>query len=128
MFTKVRMKIAPYEIEHTQIGNLPIKTKPLSLTKFLALQKAVLRIRDVYPRSQILIFIHPGSRISVMNIFVAKTLRIIGLFTQNFFNKLSKILVWNRGSEIQDPEKTYSGSRIQGHKGTGSRIRNSGKK
>jgi hypothetical protein len=27
------------------------------------------------------------------------------------------------GSEIQDPEKTYSGSRIQGQKGTGSRIR-----
>ncbi len=27
--------------------------------------------------------------------------------------KLSKILVWDPGSEIQDPEKTYSGSRIQ---------------
>ncbi len=27
------------------------------------------------------------------------------------------------GSEIRDPEKTYSGSRIQGQKGTGSRIR-----
>jgi hypothetical protein len=28
---------------------------------------------------------------------------------------------WDLGSEIRDPEKTYSGSRIQ--KGTGSRIR-----
>jgi hypothetical protein len=27
------------------------------------------------------------------------------------------------GSEIRDPEKTYSGSRIQGSKSTGSRIR-----
>jgi hypothetical protein len=27
------------------------------------------------------------------------------------------------GSEIRDPEKIYSGSRIQGQKGTGSRIR-----
>jgi hypothetical protein len=26
------------------------------------------------------------------------------------------------GSEIRDPEKTYSGSRIQGSKSTGSRI------
>jgi hypothetical protein len=29
---------------------------------------------------------------------------------------LSKIWVWNPGSEIRDPEKTYSGSRIQGSK------------
>jgi hypothetical protein len=28
------------------------------------------------------------------------------------------------GSGIRDPEKTYSGSRIQSQKGTGSRIRN----
>jgi hypothetical protein len=27
------------------------------------------------------------------------------------------------GSQIRDPEKTYSGSRIQGSKSTGSRIR-----
>jgi hypothetical protein len=29
---------------------------------------------------------------------------------------LSKIWIWDPGSEIQDPEKTYSGSRIQGSK------------
>ena len=47
--------------------------------------------------------------------------RIIELFTQKIVNKLSKIWVWDLGSEIRDPEKTYSGSR--GQKGTGSRIR-----
>jgi hypothetical protein len=47
--------------------------------------------------------------------------RIIELFTQNIVNKLSKIWVWDPGSEIRDPEKTYPGSR--GQKGTGSRIR-----
>jgi hypothetical protein len=38
--------------------------------------------------------------------------RIIELFTQKIVNKLSKIWVWDLGSEIRDPEKTYSGSRI----------------
>ncbi len=33
---------------------------------------------------------------------------------------LSKIWIWDPGSEIWDPVKTYSGSR--GQKGTGSRI------
>jgi hypothetical protein len=47
--------------------------------------------------------------------------RIIELFTQKLVNKLSKICVWDPGSEIRDPEKTYSGSR--GQTGTGSRIR-----
>jgi hypothetical protein len=42
--------------------------------------------------------------------------RIIELFTQKIVNKLSKIWVWDPGSEIRDPEKTYSGSRIQGSK------------
>ncbi len=42
--------------------------------------------------------------------------RIIELFTQTIVNKLSKIWVWDPGSEIRDPEKTYSGSRIQGSK------------
>jgi hypothetical protein len=46
--------------------------------------------------------------------------RIIEVFTQKFFIKLLKIWVWDPGSEIRDPEKTYSGSR--GQKGTGSRI------
>ncbi len=44
--------------------------------------------------------------------------RIVELFTQNIVNKLSKIWVW-------DPEKTYSGSRIQGSKRHWIRIRNS---
>jgi hypothetical protein len=119
----------------------------------------VLRIRDVYPGSRILIFTHPGSRISdpgsknskkrdgwqksvVIPFYVAtnftklkiifsfevlnkklwaKFQRIIELFTPNIVTKLSKIWVWDPGSEIGDPEKTYSGSR--GQKGTGSRIR-----
>jgi hypothetical protein len=44
--------------------------------------------------------------------------RIIGIFTQKIFTKLSKIWVWDPGSEIRDPEKTYPGSR--GQKGPGS--------
>jgi hypothetical protein len=39
--------------------------------------------------------------------------RIIELFTQTIVTMLSKIWVWDPGSEIRDPEKTYSGSRIQ---------------
>ncbi len=39
--------------------------------------------------------------------------RIIELFTHNIVTKLSKIWVWDTGSEIRDPGKTYSGSRIQ---------------
>ncbi len=40
--------------------------------------------------------------------------KIIELFTQKFVTNLSKIWVWDPGSEIliQDPEKTYFGSRI----------------
>ncbi len=38
--------------------------------------------------------------------------RIIELFTQKIVTKLSKVWVWDPGSEIRDPEKTYSGSRI----------------
>jgi hypothetical protein len=44
--------------------------------------------------------------------------RIIKLFTQKIVTKLFKIWVWDPGSEIQDPEKTYPGYR--GQKGTGS--------
>jgi hypothetical protein len=43
----------------------------------------------------------------------------IELFTQKFVTKLSIIWVWDPGSEIRDPEKTYS----RRQKGTGSRIR-----
>jgi hypothetical protein len=39
--------------------------------------------------------------------------RIIELITQKIVTKLSKIWVWDSGSEIRDPEKTYYGSRIQ---------------
>ncbi len=42
--------------------------------------------------------------------------RIIELFTQKIVTELSKIWVWDPGSEIRDPEKTYSRSRIQGSK------------
>ncbi len=42
--------------------------------------------------------------------------RINEVFTQKIFNMLSNIWVWDPGSEIWDPEKTYSGSRIQGSK------------
>ncbi len=47
------------------------------------------RIRDVYPGSRILIFM-------------------------DFYG--SKLWIWDPGTEIRDPEKTYSGSRIQGSK------------
>ncbi len=50
--------------------------------------------------------------------------RIIDLFTQKIVTKLSKIWVWDPGSKIQDPEKTYSESRIQGS--TRHRIPNPG--
>jgi hypothetical protein len=38
--------------------------------------------------------------------------RIIELFTPKIVTKLSKIWVWDPGSKIRDPEKTYSGSGI----------------
>ncbi len=37
--------------------------------------------------------------------------RIIEHFTQKIVSKLSKIWVWDPGSEIRDPEKTHSGPR-----------------
>ncbi len=49
--------------------------------------------------------------------------RIIELFTQKIVNKVSKIWIWDPGSEIRDPEKTYFGSRIQESKRHRSRIR-----
>ncbi len=39
--------------------------------------------------------------------------RIIELFTQKIVTKLLKIWVWDPGSKIRYPEKTYSGSWIQ---------------
>ncbi len=123
------------------------------------------RIQDVYPRSRILIFTHPGSRISdpgsrisdpgsknsnkrrwwkkicchtfffgvinftKLNYFIFEMLkkriwanfqRIIKLFTQKIVSKLSKIWVWDPGSEIRKKPIPDPGSR--GQKGTGSRI------
>ncbi len=48
--------------------------------------------------------------------------RITELFTKKMVKKLLKIWSWDPGSEIRDPEKIYSGSRIQGSKSTQSRI------
>jgi hypothetical protein len=42
----------------------------------------------------------------------ANFLRIIELFTKKIVKKLLKIWSWDPGSEIRDPVKTYSGSRI----------------
>ncbi len=42
--------------------------------------------------------------------------RIIVLFTPKIVSQLSKIRIGDRRYEIRDPEKTYSGSRIQGSK------------
>ncbi len=42
--------------------------------------------------------------------------RIVKVFTQKIVTKPTKIWVWDPGSEIRDPEKTYSGSWIQGSK------------
>ncbi len=94
--------------------------------------KPVLWIRDVYPGSRILICTHPGSRIQtqqqkrrakknllhtflwshkfhkIENYFSFEVLwanfqRIIELFTQKIVTKLSKIWVWDPGSEIPPP-------------------------
>ncbi len=50
--------------------------------------------------------------------------RIIELFTQKIVTKLSKIWLWDPGSEIRDPEKPITDPGFRGQKGTGSRIRN----
>jgi hypothetical protein len=49
--------------------------------------------------------------------------RIIELLTQKLVTKFSKLWLWDPGSEIRNPEKTYPGSGTRGQKGTGSRIR-----
>ena len=107
----------------------------------------MLRFRDVYPGSRILIFSQPGSWILdpktatkergeikyvVITFYVATNftkLQIISVlncwrkkfgpifkelynYLTKIVNKFSKIQGWDPGSEIRDPEKTYSGSRI----------------
>jgi hypothetical protein len=49
-------------------------------------------------------------------------------FYPKFVSNLSKIWVWDLGSEIRDPEKTFPdpGSQSRGQKGTRSRILNTG--
>ncbi len=107
----------------------------------MAMVQSVLRILDVYPRYWFLSIPDPTNTpkdewkiffvlpffvatyiiklkiILFLNryeeFFFAKTLRIIVHFTQQFVIKLSKIWVWDPGSEIRDPEKTYSGSRVK---------------
>ncbi len=68
----------------------------------------VLRIRDVYPGSRILIFTHPGSRISdpgskYSNKRVGWNFFFVISFNVNtkIVTKLSKIWVWDPGSEIR---------------------------
>ncbi len=51
----------------------------------------------------------------------ANVQRIIEVFTQKIVIKLSKIWVWDPGSEIREKPTPDPGSR--GQKGTGSRIR-----
>ncbi len=105
----------------------------------------MLRIRDVYPGSRILIFTHPISRIQkqqqkrgvkkischtlswshkfhkIVNYFTFEMLRRkknLGQFSKNFYPKNCHQTVKNidLGSGVRDPEKIYSGSRIQGSK------------
>ncbi len=103
----------------------------------------MLRIRDVYPGSRILIFVHPGSRIQKQQQKrgVKKLINYInfelvekkmGNFTKKyrtFYPKKLSLSSQKYGSGIRDPKSRIrknpildSGSR-RGQKGTGSRIR-----
>ncbi len=133
-----------------EINQLPSKVISNLSSFWIFILGAVLRIRDVYPGSWILIFTHPGSRIQKQQqkrgvkkllsyLFLEPKIKQnwklfyfwnseeknLGQFSKKYrtFNpkivpELSKIWVWDPGSEIRDPEKIYSGSR--GQKGTGS--------
>jgi len=88
----------------------------------------VLRIRDVYSGSRIAdpkqqqkrgvkkicchIFFYSHKFHKKKKIWVSFQ-KIIELFTHKFATNLSKIWVWDPGSEIRDPEKTYTESRVQ---------------
>ncbi len=133
----------------------------------------MLQFRDVYPRLRILIFLHPGSRISdpgsripdlgsrisdpgsripdlgsripdpgsriqqqqlkrrgknkfvVLPIFVVKNITKLKKYfifelekknVSHFRKDYRQMWVWDPGSENRDPEKYYSGSRIEGSK------------
>ncbi len=111
----------------------------------------MLRIRDVYPGSRILIFTHPGSRRGVenntvccqiffcshkfhkiVNYFIFEVLkkniwpsflRIIELFTRTFVINLSNIWVWDPKSGNRKKPIPDPGPGVE-KVGTGSRIRN----
>jgi hypothetical protein len=107
----------------------PLSIRPVKPITSLA----VLRIRDVYLGSRILIFIHPGFRISdlgsriqnsnkyhkIENYFIFELVKKknLGQFTKNYraFYPMS-VGSQKYGFGIRDPEKIYSGSRSQGSK------------
>ncbi len=122
-------------------------SRPTHMVLNNSTKQAVLRIRDVYSGYRILIFTHPGSRIQKQQQKrgVQKNC-VIPFYVATNFSKLKIILVlkcwrkkfgpifkelWNflpkklslssqkYGFGIRDPEKTYSGSRIQGSKRQG---------
>jgi hypothetical protein len=138
----VRVRWDPELFDQGGSGSVKIVPDPY-LTFF-----AVLRIRDVYSGSRILIFTHPGSRIqkqqqkrgvkkiswhtffyshkfnNIVNYFISEMLnKKIWANFQKIVTKLSKIWVWDPGSEIRDPEKPSPDPGSRGQKGTGSRIR-----
>ncbi len=108
----------------------------------------VLRIRDVYPGSRIpdpktatkergekkcvVITFYVATNFTKLQIILvlkwwrkkiwANFQRIIELFTQKIVTKLSKIWIWDLGSEIRDPEKPIPDPGSRGQKGTGSWI------
>jgi hypothetical protein len=103
-------------------------SKQVSKSHIKGRPQAVLRIRDVYPGSRILIFTHPGSRIQ-------KQQQIGPIFKEleNFLPKKLSLSsqkygfgIRGPGSEIRKKPIPDPGSR--GQKGTGSRIRNTGHK
>jgi hypothetical protein len=61
----------------------------------------------------------------VKKIFLSQDTKNYRTFYSKFVVYLSNIWVWDLRFEIWDPGKTYSGSRIQGKEGIGSRIQNS---
>ncbi len=119
----------------------------LSIIYILLVIKAVLRIRDVYPGSQILI-LNP-SRISDLKtatkeskekkicchtffssheftklkiILFLECWKKIGQFSKNYITLSQNFLTKLSKIWVWDPEKTYPGSGSRGQKGTGSRI------
>ncbi len=126
------MRLRDYKL-HIDVKNLPFHLdlcRPFA-AHWWVLWRPVLRIRDVFPGSWFLPIPDLGSRIPkqqqregrkkivVIPFYVATNLNMIlvlkcwrkkfgsifQLFTQKIVTKLSKIWVWDPGSEIRDPEK-----------------------